>query len=65
MAKNSTFRAARNAGFNEKTFPNLRNIIMVTEPEAAAIYTARYLKEKLGQEFLKVNFSNQTSVVCC
>jgi hypothetical protein len=46
----------RNAGFNESTFPNLGDIIMVTEPEAAAIYTARYLKERLGEEFLKVSF---------
>jgi hypothetical protein len=27
---------------------------MVTEPEAAAIYTARYLKSKMGMDFLKV-----------
>ena len=28
---------------------------MVTEPEAAAIYTARYLKEDTGREFLKAS----------
>lgn len=44
----------RNAGFNSITFPKLRDIVMVTEPEAAAIYTARYLKEKHGRDFLKV-----------
>lgn len=38
---------------------------MVTEPEAAAIYTARYLKEKMGQEFLKVSIFNQLSIDCC
>ena len=27
---------------------------MVTEPEAAAIYTARYLKAKDGAEFMRV-----------
>lgn len=27
---------------------------MVTEPEAAAIYTARYLKTQMGKDFLKV-----------
>jgi hypothetical protein len=27
---------------------------MVTELEAAAVYTARYLKEDTGREFLKV-----------
>jgi hypothetical protein len=25
--------------------------MLVTEPEAAAVYTARYLKEKLGSRF--------------
>lgn len=44
----------RKAGFNEKTFPNLKDIIMVTEPEAAAVYTARHLKKEMGKEFLKV-----------
>jgi hypothetical protein len=43
------------AGFNKAIFPNLRDIIMVTEPEAAAIYTARYLKEDTGREFLKAS----------
>jgi hypothetical protein len=28
---------------------------MVTEPEAAAVYTARHLKEEMGQDFLKVS----------
>jgi hypothetical protein len=28
---------------------------MVSEPEAAAIYTARYLKEDKKKEFLKVS----------
>jgi hypothetical protein len=56
MAKNSTLRAIRNAGFNEEAFPHLREFIMVTEPEAAAVYTARYLKETMGREFLKVQF---------
>lgn len=36
------------------TFPKLESIIFVTEPEAAAIYTARYLKGSMGQDFLKV-----------
>jgi len=42
------------AGFNNENFPRLNNMILVTEPEAAAIYTARYLKEVMGQDFLKV-----------
>ncbi|CZR64187.1 uncharacterized protein PAC_14084 [Phialocephala subalpina] len=53
-AKNSTLRAIKKAGFNEQTFPNLTDIIMVTEPEAAAIYTARHLKEDKKTEFLKL-----------
>jgi hypothetical protein len=53
-AKNSTLRAVRNAGFNEKSFPGLRDMIMTTEPEAAAIYTARHLKEEEGDNFMKV-----------
>jgi hypothetical protein len=30
---------------------------MITEPEAAAIFTARHLKEDKKEEFLKVNTS--------
>ncbi|KUJ14621.1 actin-like ATPase domain-containing protein [Mollisia scopiformis] len=52
-ARNSTIRAIKEAGFNELTYPNLENIIMVTEPVAAAIYTARHLKEDKKVEFLK------------
>ncbi|KAH0556986.1 hypothetical protein GP486_005225 [Trichoglossum hirsutum] len=61
-AKNSTFRAVKNAGFNEETFPNLNDIVMVSEPEAAAIYTARYLKEDKGKEFLRA--SALTNYIC-
>ncbi|CAI6331925.1 unnamed protein product [Periconia digitata] len=56
-AMNSTFRALTNAGFNQSYFPRLRDVIFVTESEAAAIYTARYLKSQLGREFLKVDES--------
>jgi hypothetical protein len=45
-AKNATYRAITLAGFNRDTFPGLENIKMIAEPEAAAVYTARYLKEK-------------------
>lgn len=34
---------------------------MVTEPEAAAVYAARYLKEDAGHEFLKASFWNWLS----
>lgn len=35
---------------------------MVTEPEAAAVYTARYLKEDTGREFLKESLLNFSSL---
>jgi molecular chaperone DnaK (HSP70) len=53
-AKNATLRAVRHAGFNESTFKNLNDMILVTEPEAAALYTARHLKEDKHTEFLKL-----------
>jgi hypothetical protein len=53
-AKNSTFRALTRAGFNMCTFPMLREMLLVSELEAAAIYTARYLKELDGADSLKV-----------
>ena len=42
------------AGFNDQTFPQLQDMLLVTEPEAAAIYTARHLKEVYGVDFLRV-----------
>ncbi|KUJ18836.1 uncharacterized protein LY89DRAFT_717366 [Mollisia scopiformis] len=51
-AKDSTFRALQRAGFNSDTFPRLSEMLLISEPEAAAIYTARYEKEKKGIEFL-------------
>ena len=62
-AKNSTFRAIRHAGFNELNFPNLQRILLVTEPEAAAIYTAQYLKQQEA-ELLKVRKRAVTSKSC-
>ncbi|KIW07496.1 uncharacterized protein PV09_01461 [Verruconis gallopava] len=44
-AKNSTYRAVINAGFNQKNFRNMKKVFMVTEPEAAALYAIRWLKE--------------------
>lgn len=51
---NATFRAATKAGFNQESFPGLKDVLFVTEAEAAAIYVVRYLKETEGQNFLKV-----------
>ena len=49
-AKNSTFKAIRNAGFSSDNFPKAVNYYLVTEPEAAALYTARSLKEEEAEE---------------
>ncbi|PVH79969.1 hypothetical protein DL98DRAFT_588754 [Cadophora sp. DSE1049] len=54
-AKNLTFRALTNAGFNKDTFPLLGDVMLVSEPEAAAVYTARFLKEYYGADFLREN----------
>lgn len=39
-------------------FPNLDNMILMMEPEAAAIYAARSLKDDKNIEFLRVRLSN-------
>ena len=52
---NSTYRAITKAGFNGNTFQKLANVIIITEPEAAALYTARHLKEIDGQNCLRVS----------
>ncbi|KAG9203698.1 hypothetical protein G6514_002309 [Epicoccum nigrum] len=45
MAKARTRQAVDKAGFNSAQFPGLREIIDVTEPECAAIYTMHSLRE--------------------
>ncbi|KAF4627180.1 hypothetical protein G7Y89_g10974 [Cudoniella acicularis] len=52
-AKNSTFRALTRAGFNDQSFPELKQVLLISEPEAAALYFARYLKEENGDDFFK------------
>ncbi|KAH6865782.1 hypothetical protein BKA58DRAFT_413432 [Alternaria rosae] len=44
VAKARTLEAVAKAGFNTPEFPQLKNIIMTTEPEAAAIYTTKILR---------------------
>jgi len=61
-AKNATYRAVTLAGFNRDTFPELENIKMLAEPEAAAVYTARYLKEEEPNK--TVLEKNDTFVLC-
>ncbi|KAF2267873.1 actin-like ATPase domain-containing protein [Lojkania enalia] len=55
MAMNSTYRALTKSGFGPQSFPMLREVLFISEPEAAAIYTARSLKEEQGEDFLKEN----------
>jgi hypothetical protein len=48
------FRALTRAGFTAEIFPRLEEMLLISEPEAAAVYTARFLREKDGIEFIKV-----------
>ena len=40
-AKNATFKAFRDAGFNKSIFTTLEDTILISEPEAASYFTAR------------------------
>lgn len=51
---NATFRAISKAGLNKAKFPALREVIFVSESEAAALFTARFIRESLGFDFLRV-----------
>jgi molecular chaperone DnaK (HSP70) len=44
VAKARTLEAVDKAGFNTPEFPQLKSILMTTEPEAAAIYTIKSLR---------------------
>jgi hypothetical protein len=59
LAKNRTFRAISKAGFDESNFRRLRDVIMVSEPEAAALYTLKDLREQDGEESINVSLSNR------
>jgi hypothetical protein len=54
MAMNSTYRALMTAGFNAENFPRLQDIMFITEPEAAAQYTARHYRDEERNVFLEV-----------
>lgn len=49
-AKDSTLQAIRKAGFDTTVFPNLKRIVLTTEPEAAAIYTIQSLRGSVQDE---------------
>lgn len=54
-AKNLTFQAINRAGFTKRYFNGLRQVIFVTEPEAAALYSVKYLMEEADdEEFVQV-----------
>lgn len=61
LAKNRTFRAISKAGFDESNFKRLREVIMVSEPEAAALYTLKDLRTQDGEESINVSLSNRLS----
>jgi hypothetical protein len=60
MAMNSTYRALTKAGFNRENFPNLQDVMFITEPEAAALYTARHYRDEMSQEFLEVRYMSSS-----
>ncbi|KAF1993960.1 actin-like ATPase domain-containing protein [Amniculicola lignicola CBS 123094] len=45
-AKNLTFRAFTQAGFTERYFRNLKGMLLITEPAAAALYSIKKLTPK-------------------
>jgi len=56
LAKNRTFHAIHQAGFTTSPhFRNFREMIMVSEPEAAALYAMRSLREEEGEDILTVS----------
>jgi hypothetical protein len=56
------YRAIQRAGFSKQYFPRLKDVMCITEGEAAAIYTVRHLKEEQGKdEFLLVRLQLQPS----
>ena len=55
QAKDRTFRAISQAGFGKKPSPRLQDVILVSEPEAAALYTVKTLRAQGGDGFLVVS----------
>ncbi|OAL42715.1 Hsp70 family protein [Pyrenochaeta sp. DS3sAY3a] len=53
-AKDRTLQAVRQAGFNTTQFPQLETVALVTEPEAAAIYTIKTLRGTVQDQQLAV-----------
>lgn len=53
-AKAKTFRAITRAGFNKKYFPNLNEIILANEPEAASLFVLKSIQQDEENTLLKV-----------
>ncbi|KAH8723592.1 Hsp70 family protein [Phaeosphaeriaceae sp. PMI808] len=53
-AKNLTLQAVQRAGFNNTHFPQLKRTVLVTEPEAASIYTIKTLHGTTYEQQLKL-----------
>ena len=51
---NSTYRALIKAGFSQSSFPKLQDVMFITEPEAATVYTVRHYRDELAQTTLQV-----------
>jgi molecular chaperone DnaK (HSP70) len=50
LAKDSTLQAICKGGFNTTVFPKLNRTVLMTEPEAAAIYTIQSLRGSVQDE---------------
>jgi hypothetical protein len=62
-ARNLTFQAVNKAGFTSKYFRGLRDLIFITEPEAAALYSIKSLMmEDEDDEFLEVSYQFPTTI---
>lgn len=59
QARNATYHAIKGAGFNEQTFQKLNSIVMVSEPEAAALHVVKSMRDEYQQHFLKVSLGKE------
>ncbi|KAF2095053.1 actin-like ATPase domain-containing protein [Rhizodiscina lignyota] len=68
-ARNRTFQAVTQAGFDQMNFPTLHQIIFVSEPEAAALYTLTevhrqgHLRIREGDSFILCDAGGGTADV--
>ncbi|KAF4631943.1 hypothetical protein G7Y89_g6187 [Cudoniella acicularis] len=53
-AKNRTCHTLKDAGFDKRNFPGLREITLMSEPEAAALHTARWMLDREDDDALVI-----------